>query len=72
MPDGSLILPWSRNGETWVPAAYAEIQRWNAVLAAQQLRCLTLFRWESAFEDGITYSINDKPEVRAGYVAAEG
>jgi len=70
--DGSAVPPWSRNAERWVPAAYAEIQRWNAVPAAQQIRCLALFRWESAFEDGITFGFNNKPEVRAGYVAAVG
>ncbi len=71
-PDGSLAPPWSRNGERWVPAAYAEIQRWNAVPAAQQIHCLTLFRWEMAFEDGVTFSIRDKAHVRTGYVAAVG
>jgi hypothetical protein len=69
-PDGSVIPPWSRNADKWVPAAYAEIQRWNAVPAAQQIRCLALFRWELAFEDGLTYGFSNKPEVRAGYVAA--
>ena len=71
-PDGSLMPPWSRNGERWVPAAYAEVQRWNAVPAAQQIHCLALFRWELAFEEGITYSFKDKAHVRAGYVAAVG
>ncbi|MEK7276337.1 MAG: hypothetical protein AAB427_03230, partial [Chloroflexota bacterium] len=70
--DGSLAQPWARNGERWVPAAYAEIQRWNAVPAAQQIHCLALFRWETAFEDGITFSISHKADVRAGYAAAAG
>ena len=41
-------IPWTDSGNGWIPAAYAEINAWNADPAHQPIQALCLFRWQNS------------------------
>lgn len=58
--------PWVDQNNGWVQAAYAEINHWNQVAGAQQIRCLALYRWPPYDQ----WYIQGKQGVIDGFVEA--
>ncbi len=58
LPAGEHDQGWVNQNVGWVRAAYAEIDRWNQMPYAQQIRCGLLYRWM-----GDAWAIERKPEI---------
>ena len=54
--------PWTDRDSGWVQGAYAEIARWNQQPGAQQIHCLSLFRW--AQSPGDRWGLAESHEVQ--------
>ncbi|MBN1247820.1 MAG: hypothetical protein JXC32_09190, partial [Anaerolineae bacterium] len=57
-PAGEHDQGWINANVGWVRAVYAEIDRWNQMPYAQQIRCGLLYRWI-----GDAWSLHDKKEI---------
>jgi hypothetical protein len=58
LPAGEHDQGWINRNVGWVRAVYAEIDRWNQMPHAQQIRCGLLYRWI-----GDAWSLYDKKEI---------
>ncbi len=61
-PSGEHDQGWLNQNSGWIQAVYAEIDRWNQMPYAQQIRCGLIYRWM-----GDAWSIEGKPEVLADF-----
>ncbi len=58
---------WQDANNSWIRAAFAEINNWNAVQANQPIQALCLFRWITGEP---RWSISDKPALQNDFRAA--
>ena len=55
---------WLNQNTGWVTAAFAEINRWNAIQANQPLQALSMFRWLNTDPN---WCFSTKPNVLADF-----
>jgi hypothetical protein len=56
---------WINKRSGWIPAAYAEIDRWNKTPHAQQIQCYLIYRWT-----GDEWAIQGLDKVKQDFVEA--
>ncbi|MEN6480310.1 MAG: hypothetical protein ABFD20_11840, partial [Anaerolineales bacterium] len=61
-------IAWDNRANSWIQAAYAEINRWNENPTHQKIRSLILYRWER--HSGDMWYIQGQEQVIADFRAA--